>query len=195
MLRTLVAAAKVDGRVSVFLEPIALYMTKDLHEPNDQGWLAPYPAPGDTVPIGEGAVVLDDPSPEISLLTYGNGVHLALRAARRLGREGIKIRVCDLRWLLPLDRALILKQAREVGRIIVLDECRRTAGPSEEILAAFVEERVEVLCARIAARDTYVPLGPAANLVLPSEEEVMNAARALVRDEGLAPTQALKAMT
>jgi 2-oxoisovalerate dehydrogenase E1 component len=195
MLRTLVAAAKVDGRVSVFLEPIALYMTKDLHEPNDQGWLAPYPAPGEVVPIGEGTVVLDDPSPEISLLTYGNGVHIALRAARRLEREGIKIRVCDLRWLLPLDRALILKQAREVGRIIVLDECRRTAGPSEEILAAFVEERVEVLCARIAARDTYVPLGPAANLVLPSEDEVMNAARALVRDEGMAPTQALKALT
>ncbi|HZV01260.1 MAG TPA: transketolase C-terminal domain-containing protein, partial [Planctomycetota bacterium] len=107
----------------------------------------------------------------------------------------IKARVCDLRWLLPLDRALILKQAREVSRVLVLDECRRTGGPSEEILAAFVEERVDVLCARVTAKDTYVPLGPAASLVLPGEEDVIAAARSLARDSGLAPTQALKALT
>ncbi|HZU96942.1 MAG TPA: thiamine pyrophosphate-dependent enzyme, partial [Planctomycetota bacterium] len=78
MLRTLVAAAKVDGRVSVFLEPIALYMTKDLHDAGDGGWLAPYPAPGEAVPIGEGAVVLEETSPDLVVLTYGNGVYLAL---------------------------------------------------------------------------------------------------------------------
>jgi 2-oxoisovalerate dehydrogenase E1 component len=195
MLRTLVAAAKVDGRVAVFLEPIALYMTKDLHAPGDQGWLDPYPAPGEAVPIGEGAVVADDPAPDLAILTYGNGVYLALRAAKSLAKEGIRARVCDLRWLLPLDRELCLKQARELGRVLVLDECRRTAGPSEEILAAFVEERVDVLCARVTSKDTYVPLGPAANLVLPSEEDVLASARGLVRDVGLAPTQALRAMT
>lgn len=195
MLRSLVAAAKVDGRVGIFLEPIALYMTKDLHQPGDQGWLAPYPAPGDAAPIGEGAVVLEEANPDLVVLTYGNGVYLALRAAKKLAAEGVRTRVCDLRWLMPLDRALCLKQAREVGRVLVLDECRRTAGPSEEILAAFVDERVEVLCVRVTAKDTYVPLGPAANLVLPSEEEVVAAALELVRDQGLAPTQALKAMT
>ena len=46
MLRTLAALAKVDGRVTVFLEPIALYMTKDLYEPGDGLWLTQYPAPG-----------------------------------------------------------------------------------------------------------------------------------------------------
>ena len=43
MLRTCVAAAKVDGSVCVFLEPIALYHTRDLHEEGDELWLG---APG-----------------------------------------------------------------------------------------------------------------------------------------------------
>ena len=45
MLRTCVAAAVADGTVSVFLEPIALYHTRDLHEPGDERWTAPYAPP------------------------------------------------------------------------------------------------------------------------------------------------------
>ena len=45
MLRTMMALAKVDGRVCAFLEPIALYMTKDLYEAGDGQWLTTYPAP------------------------------------------------------------------------------------------------------------------------------------------------------
>jgi 2-oxoisovalerate dehydrogenase E1 component len=74
MLRTLAALAKVDGRVSVFLEPIALYMAKDLHEPGDGAWLTAYPPPGEAMPLGEGRVYEgsdgsqhpDDPSMERS---------------------------------------------------------------------------------------------------------------------------------
>ena len=43
MLRACVAAASVDGSTCVFLEPIALYHTRDLHSPGDGGWVAPYP--------------------------------------------------------------------------------------------------------------------------------------------------------
>ncbi len=46
MLRTCLAAAEVDGSVCVFLEPIALYHTRDLHAEGDNGWLAPYAAAG-----------------------------------------------------------------------------------------------------------------------------------------------------
>ncbi len=41
MLRTCLAAADIDGSVCVFLEPIALYHTRDLYEPGDGGWLCP----------------------------------------------------------------------------------------------------------------------------------------------------------
>src|SRR5207244_2911762 len=46
LLRTCLAAAAVDGTVSVFLEPIALYHTRDLHTGGDGLWACPYPAPG-----------------------------------------------------------------------------------------------------------------------------------------------------
>src|SRR5207237_935445 len=52
MLRTCLAAAAEDGSVCVFLEPIALYHTRDLHDDGDGGWLAAYPAPGAHVPAG-----------------------------------------------------------------------------------------------------------------------------------------------
>lgn len=169
-------------------------MTKDLHAPGDQGWLAPYPAPGRAAPLGEAFTVLDPAQPDLVVLTYGNGLFMALRAARQLEAEGVRARVVDLRWLVPIDRAACLRHAREVGRVLVLDECRRTGGPSEEILASFVEEHLDVLVARVTAADTYVPLGPAANLVLPSEEQVLEAARRLVRDTALAPTQAARAI-
>ena len=58
MLRTCLAAAHVDGTVCVFLEPIALYHTRDLHQPGDGGWLSPYAGPehwaNEHVPIGHG---------------------------------------------------------------------------------------------------------------------------------------------
>ena len=58
MLRTLTALAKVDGRVCAFLEPIALYMTKDLYEAGDGQWLTAYPAPGRGDGAGRGARLL-----------------------------------------------------------------------------------------------------------------------------------------
>src|SRR5262249_11963784 len=51
MMRTAMALARVDGRVVLFLEPIALYMTKDLYAPGDEQWSCKFPAPGTAVPF------------------------------------------------------------------------------------------------------------------------------------------------
>ncbi len=87
MLRTLAALAKVDGRVSVFLEPIALYMTKDLYETGDGQWLFPYPAPDQAMPLGEGRVY-GDGADDLVIFTYANGVPMSLRAVRLEGARG-----------------------------------------------------------------------------------------------------------
>jgi 2-oxoisovalerate dehydrogenase E1 component len=182
MLRTLAAMAKVDGRVVALLEPIALYNTRDLHEPKDGGWLTPYPAPGRAVPFGE-ARVYDPEAADLAIVTYGNGVWLGLRAARTLARQdGLRARVVDLRWLNPLDGHVVARHARECGRLLVVDEGRRTGGISEAILTAAVERLDPVVpMRRVVGQDTYIPLGPAANLVLPSEAEIREAALALCR--------------
>src|SRR5687768_1044957 len=79
MLRTLAALAKVDGRVTIFLEPIALYMTKDLHDAGDGLWLFPYPAPNESMTLGEGRVY-GDGADDLVIFSYGNGMPMSLRA-------------------------------------------------------------------------------------------------------------------
>jgi 2-oxoisovalerate dehydrogenase E1 component len=182
LLRTLAAMAKVDGRVTVFIEPIALYMTKDLYEPKDGAWRFPYPKPGEAIPFGEGRVYGEN-ARDLTILTFANGVHMSLRAARTLADEhGIQARVVDLRWLNPLNEELILSHSRATGRALVVDESRRTGGIAEAILAVIHERaRDQVEAVRLNARDTYVPLGPAADLVLPLEADVVREALALVR--------------
>ena len=180
MLRTLAALTQVDGRVAIFLEPIALYMTKDLHEAGDGQWLFPYPAPGEAMALGEGRVYAPE-AEDLVIITYGNGVPMALRAARTLEAElGWKIRVVDLRWLVPLNEAFIVEQARSARRILVLDEGRRSAGVGEGVITALTEAGLgSVPMRRVVGADTYTPLAGAAFLVLPGDAEVVEAGRAL----------------
>lgn len=180
MLRTLAALAKVDGRVCIFLEPIALYMTKDLYEPGDGQWLFPYPVPEQALTLGEGRVY-GEGHDDLVIFTYGNGVPMALRAARAIEQaQGWKVRVLDLRWLVPLNADWIAAQAKGARRIIVLDEGRHSAGVGEGVITALVEAGLgDVPLRRVTGVDTYTPLAGAALLVLPGDEDVVAAAAQL----------------
>ncbi|WP_425605287.1 thiamine pyrophosphate-dependent enzyme [Fulvimonas yonginensis] len=180
MLRTLTALAKVDGRVCAFLEPIALYMTKDLYEPGDGQWQFAYPPPGEAMPLGEGRVYGEDAN-DLVVFTFGNGVPMALRAARTIQAElGWRVRVVDLRWLVPLNDAFIARQARSARRILVLDEGRKSAGVGEGVITAIVEAGLGATpLERVVGADTFTPLAGAAFLVLPGEADVVAAARRL----------------
>ena len=181
MLRTAAALARINGRVVAFLEPIALYMTKDLHEDKDGGWLWPYPAPGEFVPFGAPRSYGAE-RPDALVVTFGNGVRMALRAARRVSSDtGARIRVLDLRWLKPLNGEAIVREADAAGSVLVLDEGRRTGGIAEEIFTLLDEQaRPGLPKARICGEDTYIPLGAAADTVLVSEEGVEARLRALL---------------
>ncbi|HKU40415.1 MAG TPA: transketolase C-terminal domain-containing protein, partial [Polyangiales bacterium] len=178
MLRTCLAAARVDGRVCVFLEPIALYHTRDLHEDGDAGWLAPYPA--DSAPLGQARTYLD--GRDLTLVTFGNGVYLSLRVALRLEREhGVRCRVLDLRWLAPLPERDLLREAEATGNVLIVDETRKTGGVAEGILAALIDAGYAGRMQRVASHDSFVPLGNAAFEVLLSEQTIQRAALSLVR--------------
>ncbi len=183
MLRTLAALATVDGRVAVFLEPIALYMTKDLHAPGDGQWLFPYPAPDQALVLGEGRVYAPEAS-DLVIFTYGNGVPMSLRAARAIEqRLGWQVRVVDLRWLVPLNAGFIAGQAADAQRVLVVDEGRHSAGVGEGVFTALVEAGLGHLpIQRVCGADTYTPLAGAALCVLPSDNAVLNAALALAQD-------------
>ncbi len=178
MMRTVVAAAKTNGLVSAFIEPIALYMTKDLHEERDALWSFEYPAADFHVPIGKARTWGD--GTDLTIISYANGHYMSLRVAERLRAEGIDARCVDLRWLQPLPTEDIVREARETGRVLVVDECRKTGGMAEPIFTALLEGCPEVKAARITGDDTYIPLGGAANLVLVQEAGIEQAARELM---------------
>jgi len=180
MLRTLAALAKVDGRVCVLLEPIALYMAKDLHEPGDGGWLTEYPSPDQAMTLGEGRVY-GEGNDDLVIFTFGNGVPMSLRAARAIEKKhGWKTRVVDLRWLVPLNDAFIRAQAENAKRILIVDEGRRSAGVGEGIVTAIVEGGYGARpFRRVVGADTFTPLAGAAFLVIPSDEEIIAAADTL----------------
>nr|WP_260859528.1 transketolase C-terminal domain-containing protein [Streptomyces cupreus] len=178
MLRTCVAAGKVDGTVSVFLEPIALYHTRDLHTEGDNAWLAAYPSPAEHVPIGRARTY--GTGTDLTLVTFGNGLHISLRAVRRLEQQGIACRVVDLRWLAPLPVDDLLREARATGRVLVVDETRRTGGVSEGVVTALADAGFTGSIRRVAGQDSFIPLGKAAQLVLVSQADVERAAGELL---------------
>jgi 2-oxoisovalerate dehydrogenase E1 component len=172
MLHTCVAAAKAAGVVCVFLEPIALYHTRDLHAEGDDGWLAAYPTEG--VPIGRARTYGD--GTDLTMLTFGNGLRMSLRVARRLESIGISTRVADLRWLAPLPVEDMIRESVATGRVLIVDETRRTGGVGEGVLAALVEHGFTGAVDRVASRDSFIPLGDAALEVLLSEDTIEAAA-------------------
>jgi 2-oxoisovalerate dehydrogenase E1 component len=74
----------------------------------------------------------------------------------------------------------MLREAQATGRVLVVDETRHTGGVGEGIVTALVENGFSGSISRVASADSFVPLGPAANLVLVSEDDVISAARALM---------------
>jgi 2-oxoisovalerate dehydrogenase E1 component len=183
MLRSCLAAARADGSVCVFLEPIALYHERDALLPGDGGWLARYDPPEDwaRTHIPPGWARLHGDGQDLTIVTFGNGLRMSLRAADRLGREGIGCQVLDLRWLAPLPVADVLDAAHATGRVLVADETRRTGGVSEAVITALADGGFDGRVARVASEDSFVPLGDAAATVLLSERTIEAAARDLLR--------------
>jgi len=177
LLRTCVSAARVDGRVCVLVEPIALYHTRDLF-PGDGAWAAPANESAH-VEIGRARCYGD--GTDLTIVTFGNGVPMSLRAAASLAHDGIHARVLDLRWLAPLPIEDLLCHAAATGRVLVVDETRRSGGVSEAVCAALVDAGHRGALARVTSEDSFVPLGPATAAVLLDESTIENAARALMR--------------
>jgi 2-oxoisovalerate dehydrogenase E1 component len=184
MLRSCLAAAAADGSVCVFLEPIALYHQRDLYEQGDNEWLAPYAGPSDWtaghVPIGRARTYPVGNAADLTILTYGNGLRMSLRAAARLAAEGYGSRVVDLRWLSPLPAADLVREASATGRVLIVDETRRSGGVGEGVLAALVDGGFVGSARRIASADSLIPLGPAAQEVLVGEDAITQGAHALL---------------
>jgi 2-oxoisovalerate dehydrogenase E1 component beta subunit len=135
-----------------------------------------------SVPIGQAR--LDREGTDLSLITYGVGVHWAREVADKLAHEGVSVDLVDLRTLLPLDRAAIARTVRKTGKALVVHEANKTLGVGAEVAAFISEELFESLdgpVLRVAAADCHVPFNqPQEEAIIPSPEKVLTAARRLL---------------
>jgi 2-oxoisovalerate dehydrogenase E1 component len=183
MLRGALAMAAEDGRVVAFVEPIALYHEKDLYADGDGGWLTAYPPPPSHLLPGDVAVYEPDgaQSADLLIVSYANGLRLALQAQRRLHEEhDLAARVIDLRWLNPLPFEPVRTHAEEIGHVLVVDECRRTGGGvADALIADLAEAGIGRRLGSVRAVDSFVPLGTSTSAVLVGPDQVLAGALAV----------------
>lgn len=180
MLREAVRLAREEQRVVVFIEPIALYPMRDLHEAKDGAWMRSYPSPDQRIALGD--VGVHGEGTDLAIVTYGNGRYLSTQAQAELHNQGINARVIDLRWLAPLPKDALLAATKECSRILIVDECRTTGSQSEGLMAMFHEAGTSQL-ARVVAEDCFIPTGPAYAATLPSKDSIVAAALRLIGED------------
>jgi 2-oxoisovalerate dehydrogenase E1 component beta subunit len=122
---------------------------------------------------------------DLSIITYGWMVHVALNAAEQLAEESIDVEVVDLRTLVPLDREAVLATAKKTNKVILLHEDTLTGGLGGELAGIIGEHAFEYLdgpLVRMAAPDTPVPYSsPLEDAFLPNADKVVEKARWLHR--------------
>ena len=155
------AAARSKDPV-IFLEHKGLYRRVQAKTPEPD---ADY-----VVPFGKGAIRRE--GKDLTVVTWGSTVYMALELARQMEKDGVSLEVIDLRSIVPLDEDLIYQSVRKTSRVMIAHEDTLTAGFGAEVAARIAENCIGSLdgpVVRVAARDTFVPSAPNLELaVLPS---------------------------
>lgn len=175
MMRACVQVAEQQQKVVIFIEPIALYMKKDLHQEGDNLWSFDYVPPAEARPIMPGEIAVEGDGKDLCILSYGNGYYLSRQAQEKLSEQGVDSRVIDLRWLAPLNEEAIIEQVKGYKRVIIVDECRKTGSVSEALVTLLSEELPQMpQIKRITAEDCFIPLGSASYELLPDCQQIVD---------------------
>ena len=169
----LIKASIRDNDPVIFLEHKYLYRSVKEELPTEEY----------TVPLSKARIQRE--GADISIITYGWMVHVALAAAEKLSVEGISIEVLDLRTLAPLDRQAILATCKKTSKAILLHEDTLTGGLGGELAGIIAEHAFDYLdgpLVRVTAPDTPVPFSDTLEKAfLPNTDEVVRKARWLYR--------------
>jgi 2-oxoisovalerate dehydrogenase E1 component beta subunit len=167
----LLKAAIRDDDPVLFFEHKPSYRRSKLEVPDDDY----------VIPLGTSAVKRS--GTDISVITYGVGVHHALEAAQQAEREGISVEVLDLRCLAPLHRDGIAATVKKTNKVLILHEDGKTGGVGAEVSAYIGEALFEELdgpLMRIAGADSHIPYAPSLeSAVIPNVADVVNGIRKL----------------
>lgn len=178
MLREAVRLAREEQRIIAFIEPIARYMTRDLHEDGDGGWMFQYPE-GESLSLTD--IGVHGSGTDLIIITYGNGYYLSRQAAKALkDNHDIECTVIDIRWLAPLPEAALLDAVSKCKSILIVDECRKTGSQGEAMHTLF-SDRTTLPVSLLASDDCFIATGPAYGVTMPSKETIIDAAITAVK--------------
>ena len=162
-------AAMADPDPVFFLEHMKLYRSVRQEVPSDYY----------TVPIGKARVVQE--GYDISVISYGAMVSVAMKAAQQLSKElGASVEVLDLRTIAPLDEEAIAASVTKTGRAVVVHEGARAGGVASEVIAVINERCLYSLfkpVMRVTCPDTPFPVPSVEDVILPTPERVAEAIR------------------
>jgi pyruvate/2-oxoglutarate/acetoin dehydrogenase E1 component len=167
--RALLKAAIRDPNPVIFLEHKLLYGQRtDLARVDRE-----------VPPLGRARLVKQ--GTDVSIITYGLGVRLALQAQEKLTTEGISAEVVDLVTLKPYDAETVFASVRKTGKAVFLEEGVKMGGVGAELCAAVAENCLWDLdgrLVRVGARDVPIPAATNAEaMVLPGAADVVAAVR------------------
>lgn len=122
---------------------------------------------------------------DVTIVATSIMVSRAQRAAATLAERSIDCEVIDLRTLVPCDGDTVLASVARTGRVVVADECHRSAGVAAEIIARITERAADRLRAaprRVCTPDVPVPFSPPLErAVIPGEDEIVLAVMDVTR--------------
>jgi 2-oxoisovalerate dehydrogenase E1 component len=162
------AAARSEDPV-IFLEHKGLYRKIQARTPE--------PDADHVLPFGRGRVWRE--GKDLTVITWGSTVYLALEAAKQLEKNGRFVEVIDLRSIVPLDEELIYRSVRKTNRVVIAHEDSLLMGFGAEIAARTAANCIDALdapIARVAAKDSFVPSAASLEqMVLPAVADVLEA--------------------
>lgn len=166
----LLLASLRDDNPVIFFEPKRIYRTERREVPDGEY----------CVSLGEAGTATE--GDDLTLVTYGAMVPLAVRCAERAATDGIGVEVIDLRTLLPLDIDAVTKSVAKTNRVIVLHEAPQTCGYGAELMAQIVEHsfwQLDAPIVRVTGFDVPFPYA-LEDEYMPSENRILKAIRKTV---------------
>ncbi len=162
----LLLGAIADPDPVVFVEHKALYAAKGEVD-EDQ------PA----IPLGQARIVR--PGRQVTVVSYGAAVALALSAAEQMEREGVSVEVIDLQTIQPWDEAAVLESLSRTHRLVIVHEAVEAFGVGAEIAARMADigfDELDGPIVRVGAPFMPVPFAAALEQAYrPSVERVVAA--------------------
>ena len=147
----------------------------------EKGSIVPVPEAQFEVPLDKAAVVRT--GSDVTLVGLGATVHMALKAADQLEKQGISATVVDIRSIAPLDRATINDAIAKTGRLLVVDDDYHSYGVAAEVIASACEAGIELKAApkRLTFPDIPIPFSPSLEHAhLPNETKLIAAVQTLL---------------